>query len=177
MHTTLAFAKPAAHKAFSLACGHRGGFTGWTPYPHFPARAGLPCGPSLRSGKCLLRARAAHRHPHRPSRGRVALRTHLPDRRPGPGLYAPGLRNRRWGASRLGPRSLPAPPGALPGLGARQPLRAPALRVLTVPPRLGALRARTHAIAFVSSLPYRQQAQATTYAKRTNATSSSSRGL
>lgn len=66
LHTTPAFAKAGCAQGFQPCLrspwwASRAG----RPTHHCPARAGLPCGPSLRSGKCLLRARAAHHHPHR----------------------------------------------------------------------------------------------------------------
>lgn len=83
--------------------------------------------------------------PHRLSPSKLlasSFRTRLPELRPGPGLYAPGLRCRPWGASRPRASHLAGSPFMhCPACGARQPLRPRGLRSPGgCSPRLGAAR-------------------------------------
>lgn len=104
--------------------------------------APLPRGPSLALGQvpptCACRAPP----PAPASRGRSALRMHLPDRSRGRGLDRPPLNPPALGApfglAALWVQRLPL--GALPGLGARQLLRPGGLRSPGGCLRAGALR-------------------------------------
>lgn len=90
-----------------------------------------PAAPSLRSGKRLLHALSAHRR-LAPQAGSFCFPNAFARPQSGPGLYAPGLQCRPWGASRLRASHLAGSPlrtsrpggrDAAPGACPAQPLR------------------------------------------------------
>lgn len=104
--------------------------------------SGSPAAPSLRSGKPWGQARGQV-HAGLEASATAALHHALPDRGSGPGLYAPELRHRAWGRSRLGPRALSAPPASTVPRGRGPVATAGRLRDPTgCSSRWGAARAR-----------------------------------
>lgn len=128
--TTPAFAKPAARKAFSLACGHRGRLNGLDALPP-TARLGPGCPAAPRCARASAFYVRVPRTANRIGKPRaVGSPNALARPQAGAGVLAPPQDLPRLGPlSAVGLVSPAAPPCALTSLGAGQLLRPRGLRI------------------------------------------------